>query len=47
VGMDLSFGVTVIPSVSQRSDPVAEARHAEELGYDLVTVWDHLHGDRP
>ena len=45
--MDLSFGVTVIPSVSERSDPVAEARHAEELGFDLVTVWDHLHGDRP
>jgi alkanesulfonate monooxygenase SsuD/methylene tetrahydromethanopterin reductase-like flavin-dependent oxidoreductase (luciferase family) len=45
--VDLSFGVTVIPSVSERSDPVAEARHAEELGFDLVTVWDHLHGDRP
>src|SRR6266508_6251047 len=47
VRVDLSFGVTVIPSVSERSDPVAEARHAEELGFDLVTVWDHLHGNRP
>ena len=45
--VDLSFGVTVIPSVSERSDPVAEARHAEELGFDLVTVWDRLHGNRP
>ncbi len=45
--MDPSFGVTVIPSVSERSDPVAEARHAEDLGFDLVTVWDHLHGERP
>lgn len=26
---------------------MAEARHAEEVGFDLVTVWDHLHGDRP
>jgi probable F420-dependent oxidoreductase len=45
--MDLRFGVTVIPSASDRSDPVGEARHAEEVGFDLVTVWDHLHGDRP
>jgi len=45
--MDVRFGVTVIPSASDRSDPVGEARHAEEVGFDLVTVWDHLHGDRP
>jgi probable F420-dependent oxidoreductase len=45
--MDVRFGVSVIPSASGRSDPVAEARHAEELGFDLVTVWDHLHGERP
>ena len=45
--MDVVFGVSVIPSASGRSDPVAEARHAEELGFDLVTVWDHLHGARP
>lgn len=41
------FGVTVIPSASGRSDPVAEARRAEELGFDLVTVWDHPHGENP
>ena len=45
--MHVRFGITVIPSVSGHSDPVGEARHAEELGFDLVTVWDHLHGDRP
>ncbi|MGH2651238.1 MAG: LLM class flavin-dependent oxidoreductase, partial [Actinomycetota bacterium] len=45
--MDLRFGVTVIPSASDRSDPVGEARHAEELGFDLVTLWDHLYGTRP
>jgi alkanesulfonate monooxygenase SsuD/methylene tetrahydromethanopterin reductase-like flavin-dependent oxidoreductase (luciferase family) len=28
-------------------DPAAEARHAEDLGFDLVTVMDHLPGSRP
>lgn len=28
-------------------DPAAEARDAEELGFDLVTVMDHLPGARP
>jgi alkanesulfonate monooxygenase SsuD/methylene tetrahydromethanopterin reductase-like flavin-dependent oxidoreductase (luciferase family) len=41
------FGVTVIPSASGRSDPVAEARRAEALGFDLVSVWDHPHGEHP
>lgn len=41
------FGVSVIPSASGRSDPVGEARHAEALGFDLVTVWDHLEGPHP
>jgi alkanesulfonate monooxygenase SsuD/methylene tetrahydromethanopterin reductase-like flavin-dependent oxidoreductase (luciferase family) len=41
------FGVTVIPSASGRSDPVAAAERAEELGFDLVTVWDHPHGENP
>jgi probable F420-dependent oxidoreductase len=41
------FGVTVIPSASPRSDPVAEARLAEELGFDLVAIWDHPHGEHP
>lgn len=45
--MQPRFGVTVIPSASPRSDPVGEAVHAEEAGFDLVTVWDHLHGEHP
>lgn len=45
--MDVRFGVTIIPSASGRSDPVGEARRAEELGFDLVAVWDHPHGEHP
>lgn len=41
------FGTTVIPTVGGRTDPVEDALHAEELGFDLVTCWDHLHGDTP
>jgi alkanesulfonate monooxygenase SsuD/methylene tetrahydromethanopterin reductase-like flavin-dependent oxidoreductase (luciferase family) len=41
------FGVSIVPSASGRSDPVAEARHAEDLGLDHVSIWDHPHGDRP
>ena len=41
------FGISIIPSASARSDPVAEAVHAEELGFDLVAVWDHPHGEHP
>ena len=41
------FGISIIPSASGRSDPVAEAVRAEELGFDLVTVWDHPHGEHP
>jgi alkanesulfonate monooxygenase SsuD/methylene tetrahydromethanopterin reductase-like flavin-dependent oxidoreductase (luciferase family) len=41
------FGVSIVPSASGRSDPVAEAVRAEGLGFDLVSVWDHPHGDRP
>lgn len=39
------FGVSLrtTPDV----DPAAEARHAEALGFDLVTVMDHLPGSRP
>ena len=41
------FGVSIVPSASGRSDPVAEARSAEDLGLDLVSIWDHPHGERP
>ncbi len=45
--MQPRFGVTIIPSASGRSDPIEEARRAEELGFDLVAVWDHPHGEHP
>jgi probable F420-dependent oxidoreductase len=45
--MRARFGVTIIPSASGRSDPIAEAQRAEELGFDLVAVWDHPHGENP
>jgi probable F420-dependent oxidoreductase len=41
------FGVSINASAEPGADPVAEARHAEELGFDLVTVTDHLPGPRP
>lgn len=41
------FGVSIIPSASGRTDPVGEARRAEELGFDLVAIWDHPHGEHP
>jgi len=41
------FGVSIVPSASGRSDPVAEARRAEDLRFDLVSIWDHPVGDRP
>jgi hypothetical protein len=31
------FGVSIIPSTG-RSDPVVQARRAEELGFDLVSI---------
>lgn len=41
------FGVSIIPSASGRSDPVAQAQQAEALGFDLVSIWDHPHGANP
>ena len=41
------FGVSIVPSASGRSDPVAEAQRCEGLGFDLLSIWDHPHGERP
>jgi alkanesulfonate monooxygenase SsuD/methylene tetrahydromethanopterin reductase-like flavin-dependent oxidoreductase (luciferase family) len=38
---DLTFGVNIHTSIQPGTDPLAEARHAEQLGFDVVT----LHGD--
>jgi alkanesulfonate monooxygenase SsuD/methylene tetrahydromethanopterin reductase-like flavin-dependent oxidoreductase (luciferase family) len=44
----LRFGINVRPwRRTDGSDPVEAARHAEHLGFDLVTVSDHLHGRAP
>ncbi len=45
--MDVRFGTSVIPTVGGRTDPIEDARHAERLGFDFVSCWDHLHGDTP
>lgn len=45
--MDVLFGTNVVPSVGGRTDPVEDALHAESLGFDLVTLWDHPHGEHP
>ena len=33
--------------LAHKEDPVASARRAEELGFDMVTISDHLHGGSP
>jgi probable F420-dependent oxidoreductase len=44
---DLRFGVSLPGLAGPGIDPAARAREVEELGFDLVTMWDHLHGDQP
>src|SRR5918996_3321932 len=41
------FGLNVSTSATEGADPVAEARKAEELGFDFVSASDHLHGESP
>ena len=41
------FGLTVSTSAARGADPVAAARRAEELGFDFISVSDHLHGTAP
>src|SRR5881397_3549821 len=43
----LLFGLNVSKSVGPGSDPVADARKAEDLGFDFVSASDHLHGETP
>jgi probable F420-dependent oxidoreductase len=39
------FGLNVSPATD--ADPIASARRAEELGFDFISVNDHLHGASP
>src|SRR5438552_1643134 len=41
------FGLNVSTSAEPGADPVADARRAEELGFDFVSANDHLHGGSP
>jgi probable F420-dependent oxidoreductase len=40
----LRIGLNLSTSAAPGSDPARDARHAEELGFDFVSVSDHLHG---
>jgi probable F420-dependent oxidoreductase len=44
---ELLFGLNVPTSAAPGADPVAAARAAEALGFDLVSASDHLHGAQP
>jgi alkanesulfonate monooxygenase SsuD/methylene tetrahydromethanopterin reductase-like flavin-dependent oxidoreductase (luciferase family) len=41
------LGVNVSISASNGTDPVADAMRAEDLGFDFVSINDHLHGSSP
>ena len=43
----LLFGLNLSTSAAPGSDPVADARRAEELGFDFVAPSDHPCGTRP
>lgn len=44
---DLLFGLGVSASAAPGADPVGDARHAEELGFDFVSTSDHPCGTNP
>jgi probable F420-dependent oxidoreductase len=44
---EVSFGLNVSMSAAPGTDPVADAKRAEALGYDFVSANDHLHGTDP
>jgi alkanesulfonate monooxygenase SsuD/methylene tetrahydromethanopterin reductase-like flavin-dependent oxidoreductase (luciferase family) len=43
----LLFGINVSTSAAPEADPVADARQAEELGFDFVSASDHPCGSHP
>jgi probable F420-dependent oxidoreductase len=44
---NLRFGIALSTSAAPGADPAGDARAIEELGFDLLTVSDHLHGSHP
>jgi probable F420-dependent oxidoreductase len=43
----IRFGLGVTTAARPDTDPVGEARLAEEVGFDFVSASDHLHGTSP
>ena len=43
-GEALAFGLNIPTDASPEADPVSAARSAEELGFDFVSINDHVHG---
>jgi alkanesulfonate monooxygenase SsuD/methylene tetrahydromethanopterin reductase-like flavin-dependent oxidoreductase (luciferase family) len=43
----LEVGYTISTSAGEGADPVADAREVEQLGFDFVSMTDHLHGEHP
>ena len=43
----MQFGLNLSPSAAPGADPIAAAQRAEALGFDFVSVSDHLHGRQP
>lgn len=41
------MGYSLSTSAADGADPVADAREVEALGFDAVSLSDHLHGDQP
>lgn len=41
------MGYTISTSAGEGADPVADAREVEDLGFDFVSMTDHLHGEHP
>jgi alkanesulfonate monooxygenase SsuD/methylene tetrahydromethanopterin reductase-like flavin-dependent oxidoreductase (luciferase family) len=44
---DLLFGLNISTSAAPGNDPVADARRAEDLGFDFVSANDHPYGTTP
>lgn len=43
----LVLGVNVSTSAASGADPIGDARRAEVLGFDFISINDHLHGREP
>jgi alkanesulfonate monooxygenase SsuD/methylene tetrahydromethanopterin reductase-like flavin-dependent oxidoreductase (luciferase family) len=45
--MDITFGLGLSAAAAAGADPVAAARHAEDLGFSFVSLSDHPNGAHP